>query len=1023
MTGETTVRTAVRIHGRSAQREAVRALLDGLRARSGHLVVTGEPGLGRTALLQWAADSFRAGPVLRLGPGEDRGAPTTAGELLTTLRKAAGEAPLLVCVDDAHLWDAPARSALSHAAERLHTAGRVAMLLSVAGHRAVDPEFARLPVVRLDPLAPSHADALLDEVTDGSTDPAVREHLLAEAEGNPALLLALVRRLTPAELRGLRPLPRPTADAGTLAAVAGSALTCPSADARDLLLTVAAAVRAADGPDVDTRLVLDALRHLDPASAPTANPLPDVLAGAGDRLRFHSPLLCRAVHATAAPDRRRAAHRALADVLEADGQPLPALLHRSWSLSGPAPVARLADRLAAVAADGTTPASHGLRGTAYARAAELTADAPVRAERYTAAAEQALLGGRPDRARPLLAAARDCAAPAVVRGRAERVRGLAELRDGPVGDAHQSLLLAASLLAEDAPAEAASAALAAADAAWAAGDLSSCLATLSLGPAPVPRDAAGMLGPAAPDAATGADGLPGAVDLAGAVDGAGPGGVPAPTDPPGPRHAADSRHAADPRQAVAPRHATVPGHATAPGHATVPGHATPGYAAVPSAVLAGGRTGGATPRTDAGARGGPGGTRVCGAVPDPVRDHRVGMRALLEGRLDRAAPSLGQVVERARTDDRPETLLRAASAALLLGNVDAARRAGARALAATRQSGSEALVPQALEYLAYAELRAGRHPQARAHAEEGLRTALRAGQRNTAAHHQAVLALAASIEDEPAAVARHVTAALATARRHGLAQAATLAEWAAARADLGRGRPQDAADRLGLLVLPGPGRGHFAVWRLAVPCFVEAAALAGRPEDTHEVLTDFAGWAAFGADPQAAAQLARCHALLAPPDRADDLYRRALARHDEAGGDFERARTALLYGKWLRRRRRPREARGRLGTALAGFDRCGAGVWAAQARAELRALGAAPQGGGAGTLTGLTPQQLRIARHVAEGATNREVALTLAVSTRTVDYHLRKVFAVLGVRSRLELARMVEHADRTRGDRRAGDRM
>ncbi|WP_260614503.1 helix-turn-helix transcriptional regulator, partial [Streptomyces sp. WAC02707] len=460
------------------------------------------------------------------------------------------------------------------------------------------------------------------------------------------------------------------------------------------------------------------------------------------------------------------------------------------------------------------------------------------------------------------------------------------------------------------------------------------------------------------------------------------------------------------------------GRSTAPGRATPPGHA-----AVPSAVLAGGRTGGATPRTDAGGRGGPGGTRVCGAVPDPVRDHRVGMRALLEGRLDRAAPSLGQVVERARTDDRPETLLRAASAALLLGNVDAARRAGARALAATRQSGSEALVPQALEYLAYAELRAGRHPQARAHAEEGLRTALRAGQRNTAAHHQAVLALAASIEDEPAAVARHVTAALATARRHGLAQAATLAEWAAARADLGRGRPQDAADRLGLLVLPGPGRGHFAVWRLAVPCFVEAAALAGRPEDTHEVLTDFAGWAAFGADPQAAAQLARCHALLAPPDRADDLYRRALARHDEAGGDFERARTALLYGKWLRRRRRPREARGRLGTALAGFDRCGAGVWAAQARAELRALGAAPQGGGAGTLTGLTPQQLRIARHVAEGATNREVALTLAVSTRTVDYHLRKVFAVLGVRSRLELARMVEHADRTRGDRRAGDRM
>ncbi|MCZ4638713.1 helix-turn-helix transcriptional regulator, partial [Streptomyces rubrogriseus] len=201
---------------------------------------------------------------------------------------------------------------------------------------------------------------------------------------------------------------------------------------------------------------------------------------------------------------------------------------------------------------------------------------------------------------------------------------------------------------------------------------------------------------------------------------------------------------------------------------------------------------------------------------------------------------------------------------------------------------------------------------------------------------------------------------------------------------------------------------------------------AGRDEDARRVLTDFADWAAFGADPQAAAQLARCHALLAPAEHADALYRHALDRHDEAGGDFERARTALLYGKWLRRRRRPREARGRLGTALAGFERCGAGVWAAQARDELRALGAAPRspGAGAGTparLGRLTPQQLRIARQVAEGATNREVALTLGVSTRTVDYHLRKVFAALGVRSRLELARMVGQAERAQEAQAAQD--
>ncbi|MFJ6070517.1 LuxR C-terminal-related transcriptional regulator [Streptomyces sp. NPDC093065] len=926
MTGETTVHTAVRIHGRSAQRKALRALLDGLPTRGGRLLLTGEPGLGRTTLLHWAARSFRAGPVLHLGPDPD-GATVTAGRLLDTLRTAAGEAPLLVCVDDAHLWDAPARTALARAAEHLSRAARVGVLLSVAADRAVGPDFARLPVVRLDPLAPPRAAALLDDLTDGAA-PAVRERLLAEAEGNPALLVALVRRLSPAELRGHRSLSSsPLADAATLAEAAGGAPTGPCGHARDLLLTVAAAVRASDGPDVDAGLARDALRRLRPApgSGARPEPLPAQLALAGDRLRFHSPLVRRTVYATAAPDARRAVHRAWADVLDGCGHRLPELLHRSWSLSGPASAPAQADRLAA-AADGTVPASHRLRATAYARAAELTADGAGRAERYTAAAEQALLAGHPEQARPLLVAARDHAAPAAVRGRAELVRGLVELGDGPVGDAHQSLLLAASLLAADAPAAASAAALAAADAAWAAGDLPACLATLA---------------PAPPHRATAATPLPGPPHE--------PHGLPVP-------------------------------------HGLIEAHG-----------------------------------RTEGLAASVVRDHRVGMRALLQGRLDRAGAPLGQVVERGRTEDRPEPLLRSAAAALLLGDVDAARGAGARALAAARQLGTDVLEPQALEYLAYAELRAGRHPQARTHAEEGLRAALRSGQRNSAAHHRAVLALAASIEEEPDVVAGHVTAALDTARRHGLVQAATLAQWAAARADLGRGRPFEAADRLGLLVLPGPGRGHFAVWRLAVPCFVEAAVLAGRERDAREVLTDFAGWAAFGADPQAAAQLARCRALLAPPDRADGLYRCALARHDEAGGDFERARTALLYGKWLRRRRRPREARGRLGAALAGFERCGAGVWAAQTRDELRALGAAPHATGAGAparLSRLTPQQLRIARHVAEGATNREVALTLAVSTRTVDYHLRKVFAALGVRSRLELARVVGQAERAAEARR-----
>ncbi len=198
---------------------------------------------------------------------------------------------------------------------------------------------------------------------------------------------------------------------------------------------------------------------------------------------------------------------------------------------------------------------------------------------------------------------------------------------------------------------------------------------------------------------------------------------------------------------------------------------------------------------------------------------------------------------------------------------------------------------------------------------------------------------------------------------------------------------------------------------LAVPCFVEAASLAGEADSARVCVEEFAAWAAQGADPQAPAQLARCHALLAAPEDGDALYRVALARHELVGGDFESARTQLLYGKWLRRRRRPGEARGRLRDALVSFERCGARAWAEQARAELRATGEARAAEPPGGLSGLTPQQLRIALCVAEGATNREVARRLSVSPRTVDHHLRNVFALLGVRSRVELSRLVARSE------------
>ncbi|GAB4085644.1 hypothetical protein GCM10028784_22740 [Myceligenerans cantabricum] len=404
---------------------------------------------------------------------------------------------------------------------------------------------------------------------------------------------------------------------------------------------------------------------------------------------------------------------------------------------------------------------------------------------------------------------------------------------------------------------------------------------------------------------------------------------------------------------------------------------------------------------------------------DLLTDHLAGMRALLTERMAEAVGPLRRVVARGSAGDDPEHLFRATVAALLLGEVRLAARTGARALAAARAHEHDELVARTLEHLAYAEMRAGHHARARAHADEGLRSAVITEQHNTAAHHRAVLALTAAVEGDVDEVAARATEALTTSRRHCLAQTRTLAEWALARADLGAGRAGDAAGRLAMLVSAGPGGGHFAIRALLLPSFVEAAVAAGQADAARPVMAELALWAGFGADSLAPALLARSRALLAGHVGDDGATERhwlqALGLHGADPGDFEQASTRLLYGKWLRRRRRPSDARGQLREALHAFERNGASAWAAQAREELRATGEttgpssawARNGAGDGPLARLTPHQQRIARYVADGATNREVASRLSVSVRTVDHHLRNIFATLGVRSRVELARLV----------------
>ena len=130
--------------------------------------------------------------------------------------------------------------------------------------------------------------------------------------------------------------------------------------------------------------------------------------------------------------------------------------------------------------------------------------------------------------------------------------------------------------------------------------------------------------------------------------------------------------------------------------------------------------------------------------------------------------------------------------------------------------------------------------------------------------------------------------------------------------------------------------------------------------------------------------------------------------HAEVNRPFEHARTALLYGEWLRRARRKAEARAHLRTALETFERLGATPWAERARTELGATGtAAPSQPAPGALAELTPQELQIVRLASRGLSNRDIAAQLFLSPRTVGYHLYKAYPKLGVASRGELTALL----------------
>jgi DNA-binding CsgD family transcriptional regulator len=223
-------------------------------------------------------------------------------------------------------------------------------------------------------------------------------------------------------------------------------------------------------------------------------------------------------------------------------------------------------------------------------------------------------------------------------------------------------------------------------------------------------------------------------------------------------------------------------------------------------------------------------------------------------------------------------------------------------------------------------------------------------------------------------------------------------------ADLAADRPADALARL-RFATAGTSPMHLAIRVMAVPNFVEAAARCGRRDPAAHALGIYDRWIGGSGCAPRLALSHRCHALLAAGEgEAGEHFREAIRLHHSTGTAFELAKTEMFYAYQLRRNRKPAVARELLRDAAKIFQDYDADRWAGRAIAELRASGESVPPGPARPAGELTPQQMQISRLVAEGATNREIARQLFISPRTVEHHLRNIFAKLGVRSRVELA-------------------
>jgi DNA-binding CsgD family transcriptional regulator len=459
---------------RLTERAALSRLLETARGgRSAVLVVRGEVGVGKTALLEdaiasavgmriarvagvesemelaYAALQQLCGPMLGgldrlpdpqrqalgvvfgLRPGEPPDRFLVGLAALSLLADAAQEQPLLCVIDDAQWLDQVSAQALGVAARRL--LGEPVALVVAAREPGV--EFRGLPELLVGGLGEADARDLLGTVISRPLDEQVRERFIAEAGGNPLALLELPRGLTQADLDGGFDV---MAVPGLLGRVEDSfrrRLEALSQPARRLLLVAAAE------PTGDPVLVWRAAGLLGIGMVAAAPAEAGGLLTIGQRVIFRHPLVRSAAYRAASPEERRAAHQALAEATDPQADPDRRAWHRAQAAAGPdADIASELERSA-----GRAQARGGFAAAAafLERSATLTPDTTRRAERALAAAQAKYQAGAFDAALGLLAAAEAGPLDELQRARSDLLRGQIAFASSRGSDAPPLLLKAA----------------------------------------------------------------------------------------------------------------------------------------------------------------------------------------------------------------------------------------------------------------------------------------------------------------------------------------------------------------------------------------------------------------------------------------------------------------------------------------------------------------------------------------------------------------------------------------------------